>query len=108
MMAVRFTVLAVFLFGAHLALAQGGDAKVGKANYDKQCSTCHGTDGMPKEAVAKMLKVEIPHLGSKEVQSMSDADLHKIILEGYGKMRPQKLADNDAANVVAYVRTLKQ
>ena len=108
MKTVRFAVAAAFFLGAHLALAQGGDAQAGKAAYDKQCSSCHGTDGMAKDAVAKMLKVEIPHLGSQQVQSKSDADLQKIIVEGIGKMRPQKMSDKDAANVVAYLRTLKQ
>lgn len=108
MKATQFAVAAAFLLGAHLALAQGGDAKAGKAIYDKQCATCHGPDGTPKDAVAKMLKVEMRHLGSKEVQAKSDADIHKIILEGYNKMKPQKLADKDVANVIAHLHTLKQ
>ena len=63
----------------------------------------------PKEAIAKMLKVEIPHLGAKEVQDKSDADLKKVITEGYEKMKPVKgLADKDVANVIAFIRTLKQ
>ena len=109
MKAIQFGVAVVFLFGANLALAQQGDARAGKVNYDKQCASCHGADGTAKEPIAKMLKVEIKHLGSKEVQSKSDQDLHKIIVEGYGKMRPQKgLAEKDVANVIAYVRTLAQ
>jgi len=106
---VRFAVIGAFLFGAQLALAQGGDAKVGKAVYDKSCATCHGADGTPKEAIAKMLKVEIPHLGSKEMQAKSDADIQKAITAGYEKMKPVKgLSDKDVANVVAYMRTLKK
>ena len=108
MKAARFAVAVAFLFGAHLALAQGGDAKAGKAVFDKQCATCHGPDGTPKDALAKMLKVEMRHLGSKEVQAKSDADIHKIILEGYNKMKPQKLAEKDVANGIAHIRTLKQ
>ena len=108
MKAARFAVVLAFLLGAHLARAQSGDAKAGKAVFDKQCATCHGPDGAGKEAVAKMLKVEMRHLGSKEVQAKSDADMHKIILEGYQKMKPQKLADKDVANVIAHLRTLKQ
>ena len=108
MNAARFGVAVAFLFGAHLALAQGGDAKAGKATYDRQCATCHSPDGTPKDAVAKMLKVEIRHLGSKEVQARSDAEIQKIILEGYQKMKPQKLAEKDVANVIAHIRTLAQ
>jgi len=103
-----FAVAVAFLFGAHLALAQGGDANAGKAIYDRQCAACHGPDGAGKDAVAKMLKVEMRHLGSKEVQANSDADIHKIIVEGYNKMKPQKVAEKDVANVIAHLRTLAQ
>ena len=103
-----FSVVVVFLIGIKFAWAQG-DATAGKAVYDKSCATCHAADGAPKEAIAKMLKVEIPHLGAKEVQAKSDADLKKVITEGYQKMKPVKgLADKDVANVIAVVRTLKQ
>ena len=90
-------------------MAQGGDAKAGKAVYEKACVACHAADGSAKEAVAKMLKIEIPHLGSKEVQAKSAADLKKAVTDGVGKMKPVKgLADKDVANVIAFVRTLKQ
>lgn len=103
-----FSVVVVFLMGIKFAGAQG-DATAGKAVYEKSCGTCHAADGAPKEAIAKMLKVEIPHLGAKEVQAKGDADLKKVIAEGYQKMKPVKgLADKDVANVIAFVRTLKK
>ena len=106
---VALTVMIALLFGSSLSMGQQGAAQAGKASYDKQCATCHGADGTAKEPIAKMLKVEIKHLGSKEVQAKSDADLRKVITEGYGKMKAVKtLADKDAANVIAYVRTLTQ
>jgi len=106
---VPFGVTMAFLIGAHFALAQQGDAKAGTAVYNKSCATCHAADGAPKEAIAKMLKVEIPHLGAAEVQAKSDADLKKVITEGYEKMKPVKgLADKDVANVIAFMRTLKK
>jgi mono/diheme cytochrome c family protein len=107
--AVQLGVVVAFLLGTHLAMAQGGDAAAGKAVFNKSCVACHGADGAPKEAVAKMLKVEIPHLGSKEVQAKSDADLKKVITDGFEKMKPIKgLTDKDVTNVVAFVRTLKK
>ena len=103
-----FSVVVVFLIGIEFAWAQG-DATAGKAVYDKSCATCHAADGAPKAAIAKMLKVEMRHLGAKEVQAKSDADLKKVITEGYQKMKPVKgLADKDVANVIAFMRTLKQ
>jgi mono/diheme cytochrome c family protein len=106
---IGFAVLAVFLGYGHVAFAQQGDANAGKAVYTKSCATCHGADGAANQAIAKMLKVEIPHLGSAEVQAKSDADLKKVVTDGYEKMKPVKgLTDKDVTNVVAYVRTLKK
>lgn len=85
------------------------DAVAGKDVYMKKCNMCHGPDGAGKEAIEKMLKVEMKALGSKEVQALSDADMKKIIDEGKGKMKPVKgLSDAEMANVIAFVRTLKK
>ncbi len=92
--------LAVPLFPA-------GDAAAGKEVYTKKCANCHGAVGEGKDSVAKMLKVEIRHLGSKEVQAKSDADLKKAVLEGVGKMKAVTGIDAKAADdTVAYVRSL--
>ncbi len=83
------------------------DGEAGKAIFAKQCATCHGAAGEGKEAIAKMLKVTMRNLGSKEVQSKSDADLRKDITEGNGKMKPIKgLSADDVSNVIAFLRTL--
>jgi mono/diheme cytochrome c family protein len=85
------------------------DAAAGKDLYGKKCASCHGAAGEGKDSVAKMLKVEFKHLGSKEVQTKSDADLKKVILEGGGKMKGVKDVDAKSADdVVAYMRTLKK
>lgn len=94
--------------GMVLPLLAAGDAAAGKAAYEKSCTRCHLMDGAPKAAVAKMMKVEMKHLGSKEVQGKSDAVLIKESKEGIGKMKPVTLTDADAANILAFVRTLKQ
>jgi len=83
------------------------DAAAGKEVYTKKCVSCHGAAGEGKDSVAKLFKVELKPLTSKEIQSMSDADLKKTVLEGTGKMKPVKDVDAKAADdVVAYVRTL--
>lgn len=90
-------------------MVAGGDATAGKAIYNRKCATCHGKQGEGKAAIAKMMKVELRHLGSKEVQALDDADWTKAILSGTGKMKPVKgLRDADVANILAYARTLKQ
>src|SRR3989338_1441704 len=79
----------------------------GKAVYDKKCATCHGPDGAGKDAIAKMMKVTLRPLASKEVQAKSDAELTKDITAGNGKMKAVAgLSEADVANVVAFVRTL--
>ena len=100
-------ILAVMLALPLLAVS-GGDAEKGKALYGTKCAMCHGADGAGKDAMAKALKVEFKPLGSKEVQAKKDAELKKDILEGNGKMKPVKLTDEEAANVIAFLRTLKK
>lgn len=90
------------------SLLLAADVAAGKAAYEASCAKCHGADGTPKPAIAKMLKVEMRHLGSKEVQAKSDAELKKETLEGVGKMKAVPAAEKDIANILAFVRTLKQ
>ncbi len=101
-------VVVVALALPFLALG-GGDAAKGKALYTSKCAACHAAGGEGKEAIAKMLKVEkMKPLSSHEVQEKKDAELKKDIVEGNGKMKPVKLTDEEAANVLAFLRTLKK
>ena len=103
---ISATMLLLF-WAASGAWAQPADVKAGEASYTKACGSCHAADGAPKEAVAKMMKVEMRHLGSKEVQAKTDDELHKDTVEGIGKMKAVKgLTDDQAANIIAFVRTL--
>ncbi len=88
-------------------LAAGGDAGAGKALFQTTCKTCHGQQGEGNPMIAKALKVTIPPLGSKEVQSKSDDQLKKTVLEGEGKMKPvPNVSAKQAQDVIAFVRTL--
>jgi mono/diheme cytochrome c family protein len=102
--------VAIVLVLAVFAVAAGkGDPAAGKAVYDKRCATCHAAAGEGKPAIAKSLKVELRHLGSKEVQAKSDKDLLKDTTEGIGKMKPEKgLTEQQLADLLAYMRTFKQ
>ena len=81
--------------------------RTGRSFYQAQCASCHGTAGEGKDSIAKMFKVEMKPLSSKEVQDKSDADLKKVILEGTGKMKAVKDLDaKNADDIVAYLRTL--
>jgi mono/diheme cytochrome c family protein len=101
------TGLALAVLASNAAWA--ADAKAGGAAYDKSCKSCHGADGTPNAAVAKMMKVDMKDLKSADVQSKSDADIKKIITEGQGKMKPVTAVTGAAVdNVIAYVRSLKK
>jgi mono/diheme cytochrome c family protein len=100
---VPLALLAIFATSAFAA-----DAAAGKAVYDRACKTCHGADGKANPAIAKAMNVEIKDLKSPEVQSMSDADLKKIVMNGKGKMPPVKtVTGTQLDNLVAYVKNLK-
>ena len=89
-------------FGLCCGGAFGADAGAGRAAYDRSCKRCHGVDGAANGAIAKMLKVEMRHLGSKEVQAKPDGQLRKESVKGAA------LAEAEAANLVAFLRTLKE
>ena len=106
-MRILLTTLTVVCMSGTAALA--ADAKAGKAAYDKACQSCHGPDGTPKDAIAKMMKVEMADLKSPAVQAMNNDDFKKIITDGKGKMRPVTSVTGAALDdVTAYVHTLKK
>ena len=106
---ISIALIMLLVVGTPILLAQKGNAPAGKAVYDKRCASCHAAGGEGKEAIAKMFKVEIHPLGSKEVQALSNAELRKVISEGKGKMVAVKgLSDKELADLIAFVRSLKK
>ncbi len=104
----RMLILLPVLMVPLVLLALGkGDAAKGKQVFSR-CSVCHGESGEGKEAIAKMFGVKMPVLSSKEVQSLNDEALKKIILEGKGKMKPVHLSESEVEDVIAFLRTLKK
>jgi mono/diheme cytochrome c family protein len=104
-LAVAGVVAVAFVAGSPEAVSAADD---GKTVFAKKCATCHGDKGEGKPEIAKMMKVELRHLGSTEVQAKSDAELAKTITHGIDKMKPVKgLSEGEVTAVVAHVRTLK-
>lgn len=99
-------ILTLILLTASSLLA--ADVAAGKKAYDQYCKRCHGADGAPNAAIAKMMKVEMHHLGDKVVQDKSDKELLKESIEGVGKMKAIPAAAKDGENIVAFLRTLKK
>lgn len=100
-------VLFLFIVPLLVSAAEKGDAAKGKQVFSR-CSVCHGDSGEGKEAIGKAFGVTMKPLSSKEVQALDDAALKKGITEGKGKMKPVNLSDQEAADVLAFVRTLKK
>ncbi|HVC00251.1 MAG TPA: cytochrome c [Candidatus Dormibacteraeota bacterium] len=104
MLAAIFAALAL---PAAMFAAPKGNAAAGKEVYQAHCQMCHGPNGEGNASLAKMLHATIPPLGSKEVQALSDAQMHEVIEKGKLKMPPVKgLSSADVDNVIAFVRTL--
>ena len=92
-----FTLL--LAFGAAQAFGAAAD---GKAVYDAKCKSCHKADG------SGMPAMKMRALSSAEVQAKSDDELKKNITAGVGKMKAQTVTDAQAADLVAYLRTMKK
>ena len=105
------------------AAAIAGDAAAGKVIFDTNCMTCHGMLGKGDGPLAAALDPKPRDLsgGSFKFDTDSDgemgtdADLKAVIAQGamaFGGsplMAPwPALADADVANVIAYIRQLKQ
>ena len=63
-----FGILSLFICLSLGVADDTGGAVKGKKLFESRCKTCHGASGEGNEAIAKMFGVQIPHLGSKEVQ----------------------------------------
>ena len=102
---VALIVLMIVLLSAIPLLA--ADTAAGKDLFGKKCASCHGAAGEGKESIAKMFQVDMKPLNGKEIQSKSDPDFKKIVMEGTGKMKPVKDVDAKSADdIVSYLRTL--
>jgi len=101
-------ILMVVIAVPSLILAKGDTAK-GKTLFASKCATCHGPAGEGKDAIAKMMKVEMAPLSSKKVQDKTDVQLTEEITKGTGKMKAVSgLKDSDVADLIAFVRSLKK
>jgi mono/diheme cytochrome c family protein len=107
-LAKMVSMLTVCAFALLYGPAWAADAAAGKAVYGTKCRTCHGANGEGNPSMAKALKTEIKALTDAEVQSMSEADIKKVITDGKGKMKPVAVTGADLDNVAAFVKSLKK
>lgn len=119
------TFLATLAAAALLApgAAFAADAAAGKTTFDTNCASCHGVSGKGDGPVGAALQPpprdfsvgEFKFDTDGDGKSGTDADLKGVIAQGgaaFGGsplMAPwPTLSDDDVANVIAHIRTLKQ
>jgi len=121
---VRFLTLAAAAALLLPAVANAdGDAAKGKADFEMNCASCHGTSGMGDGPVGKTLtppprdftKGEFKFDTDGDGKTGTDADLKNVVKNGAMKYGgnplmagwPQ-LTDEQVTNIIVYVRTLKK
>ena len=83
------------------------DVEAGKNLYVKFCQKCHGPRGEGVPRMYQLVDAKIVHLGSKQAQAKSDAEIRKAMLDGVGKMEAvDDLTPQQAEKILAFVRTL--
>ena len=97
------------------SFAEQGDAKSGKATYDKICATCHGATGKGDGPAASVLPTKPRnHTDGEYMNTLTDDYLFKIIKEGgaaVGKAQfmpgwAAQIKDPEIWNIIAYIRSL--
>ena len=104
------------------AALAGGDAAAGKTTFTTNCMSCHGPSGKGDGPLAAALNPKPRDLSAGQFNfdtdgdgdKGSDIDLKNVIKNGaaaYGGsplMAPwPALSDDDIANIIAYIRSLK-
>lgn len=100
-------VILLFVASCSLIAQEGEKSSGGEATFKAKCVLCHGVDGSGKTALGKQLQAADLH--SKEVQKLSDAELHKIVHDGQANMPSfaDQLSDEEIDQVIKYVRHFK-
>lgn len=99
------------------------DATAGKADFEMNCASCHGTTGKGDGPVGKTLtppprdfsKGEFKYDTDKDGKTGTDADLTNVIKNGAMKYGGNplmagwpSLSDEQVTQIIVYVRTLKE
>ncbi len=106
----RQIILIVAILATVTLSAQAADAK---ANYEKDCTKCHGADGKGATKMGKKLGAK-DYTDPKFQDTLKDDKMFKVIKEGLKegdttKMKPaENLSDEDIKALVAYMRAFKK
>jgi mono/diheme cytochrome c family protein len=81
----------------------------GRALYNQNCASCHGTDGKSRTQTAGAMKVRPTNLTGRMMQSRKDGDIYWVIANGIsrsGMPAFKKLTTNQRWQVTLYVKHL--
>ena len=89
-------------FSGSVSFAQSA----GEAAYKSKCQMCHGVNGTPNPAMAKMMGIK--PASDPEIKKLSTEQMLAAVKNGKGKMKAiTGLSDTQMKDAVAYFRTLK-
>ena len=78
----------------------------GEALYKSKCQMCHGANGTPNPAMAKMMGIK--PASDPGIKKLSTEQMLAAVKNGKGKMKAiAGLSDTQMKDAVAYFRTLK-
>jgi mono/diheme cytochrome c family protein len=97
-------VILLFVASCSLIAQEGAKSSGGESTFKAKCVLCHGVDGGGKTALGKQLQAA--DLSSKQVQKLSNAELHKVVHDGQANMPSfaDQLSDSEIDQVIKYVR----
>lgn len=99
------TVLVLVVCGSFTLLSAETKTSAGEDIYKSHCVVCHGADGTGKTTLGQQLKASDLH--GKVVQSLTNAQLKKIISDGKNNMPAfsGQLTGAEIDDLVKYIRT---
>ena len=99
-------ILLLLLATSMSLMAEENGASAGATIFKGRCVLCHGSDGTGNTPLGKQLQAA--NLRSKEVQKLSDAEIHQVVHDGKANMPSfaDQLSDAEINHVIQYVRTL--
>jgi cytochrome c6 len=103
---VSWIAILLFVAGCSLLAQESSKSDSGATTFKSKCVVCHGADGTGNTPLGKQLQAANFH--SKDVQKLSNAELHKIVHDGQANMPAfaDQLSDEEITQVVKYVRQL--
>ncbi len=86
------------------ALAQAGDAELGKAKAEQVCKTCHGMDGKGIDDTYPKLAGQYADYMEQALKDYRAGNRKNAIMAGFAAT----LTDEDIANLAKYYSTLQE